>query len=322
LFVHYNFNKNSIAKPTMHIKPTHTPDLQEIKDTLIDLKNNTYSKYEPFDRRDLYDLNKLIHPSMFITEFIISEDIFDFVQKIGIERVLGYSDKEFTIQNLIKLGNLDAGSDDIYIIHPEDLEHTLRYSKIIFQLLFSHQSMSNDYSFKAMRDYYSMTFRVRKKNGEWVRLTRMCYLYRLDENGKPLSHLDFWIVLGMSDKSNHVNYHLSYNNSKNEHLEELFYEMNCQLLDIKFDMAEREVLKLFDEGFTRKQMALIINNRLNVSSEYREIFKGRHKISANTIKHYYDSMRNKAFTFLEKRDEKLFSGSTQLLNFAKKFGLY
>lgn len=302
-------------------KQPEIPTLDYLKKTLIELKKRTKTHYDYSPDIIIDKISKELHPNMFITEFIIDGDNSDFGLKIGLKNVLGYENEEFTFQNLVKKGSLSA-LDDLYIVHPDDLEHTIRYGHLAYQLLFSAESRESIYAFAPMRDCYCVSFRAKKKNKDWIWLDRTCYLYRVDEKGIPYSHLDFWTISRVSKGSNFVEYDFFYKSSKNENLNELFYELNCQYLGIKFSLAEREILKLYEEGLTQKQIAAILSKKLQEDNVYRKNFKGRHTIQSSTIKAHYDSMRNKAFLFLEDRGEKLFSGRVQLLNFAKRFGLY
>jgi len=297
------------------------PTLAYLKKKLLELKEDTDTYYQDSQNITIKHISNGLHPNMFITEFIMDGEKSDFGLKIGVEKVLGYKNEEFTFQNLVKKGDLNV-QDDLYIIHPDDLEHTIRYGLIAYQLLFSAESRATIYAFVPMRDCYCVSFRARKKNRDWVWLERRCYLYRVDLKNIPYSHLDFWTILKVSKGSKFVEYDFFYNNGSNEGLNELFYELNCKYLGIAFSIAEREILKLYEEGLTQKQIVVILSGRLKNNSAYRKFFKGRNNIQSSILKTYYDSMRNKAFLFLEDRGEKLFSGRIQLLNFAKRFGLY
>ncbi|MFK7903619.1 MAG: hypothetical protein AB8B69_00765 [Chitinophagales bacterium] len=302
-------------------KNTHIPTFDELKKKLIELKEETDTYYEDYQHATINKINNGLHPNMFITEFIMDGENSDFGLKIGLKNVLGYENEEFTFQSLVKKGALGV-DDDPYIIHPDDLEHTIRYGHIAYQLLFSPESRGTIYEFAPMRDCYCVYFRAKKKNGDWVWLERVCYLYRVDEEGIPYSHLDFWTMSRVSKGSEFVEYDFFYKNARNERLNELFYELNCQYLGIEFSLAEREILKFYEEGATRKEIVVILNERLKEDHAYRQIFKEKHIIQSSTVKAYYDSMKKKALLFLEDRGEERLSGRIKLLNFAKRFGLY
>ncbi len=297
------------------------PTIGELKKQLIELKEGTDTYYKNHQDSTIDKIREGLHPNMFITEFIIDGENSDFGLKIGLKNALGYENEEFTFQNLVKQGSLNA-QDDSYIIHPDDLEHTIRYGQLAYQLLFSPESRGMIYEFAPMRDCYYVSFRAKKKNGDWVRLERMCYLYRVDEAGIPYSHLDFWNISSVSKGSKFVEYDFFYKNSRNEKLNELFYELNSQYLGIHFSLAERKILKFYENGFTQREIVDFLNKKLKGNDTYRYIFNGKYIIQNSTIKAYYDSMKSKALLFLENRSEELLSGRIKLLNFAKRFGLY
>ena len=225
----------------------------------------------------------------FLTEINHGED--KFVNKFNIFNCLGYEDSEFTVKAM----NNDKHSP-LHLIFEEDLEHKIRYDKISFG------TVGPRFRFKSLRDYYKLSFRVKHKNGDLLKVERSCYLFRLDENGAPLSHLVLWEV--SQNPSPFVE--LSYYSPHYKSMIKNFYEENCIMLGLKFTPKEKEILEYKNRQYTNKEIQGLLN-----SSSIRTVEK-----------HIENIMKKMKISFLERGQNIQINSIREVLYYSKKFGLY
>ena len=101
-----------------------------------------------------------------------------------VEEILGYSDVEFTTESIYNSPNAPTK-----ITYPDDLIHKVRYDLLIYKVL------TRNYVIKSFEDGFEMVFRVKHKNGNIITIRRSMYIFQVNDEGVPLSHIDLWEVI-------------------------------------------------------------------------------------------------------------------------------
>lgn len=273
--------------------PITLEKIREFRQLLINA-----SKAGCFIDNDAKDkLNALLLNTMgqvFITVFDFAK--YEFTELFKVEKYLGYSDREFTIRTL----NNDP-LETIHITHPDDIEHTIRYNTIIYKLLSDPPA---GHCFELLEDNYEIVFRIRHKDGRFIRIRRKCYLMSL-QNGFPEKHIDTWEILN-NDFSTHVTTRFQTRTHQlNEAITAMFFRLNCDSVAFWLTPRECEIVKLKVIGKLDKEVADTLG------------------ISSRTVEKRVADLRSRANDYLEKRRVKGYVGTTyELIQFLLSYGLY
>ncbi len=129
-----------------------------------------------------------------------------------VKEIFGYSNNEFTIEAVNNIG-------DTHIIHSEDIEHKLRYDKIIYELIGSEKE------FGIRMDSYCLNLRMIHSDKSILPVRRRSFIFEAEKH-KPLLQLDEW-ELNNRYKVNHVFPELIISNHQiKEKITEEFYFKN------------------------------------------------------------------------------------------------
>lgn len=214
--------------------------------------------------------SSLIGCNNFVTAFDFKQ--YKFISRQGVQGILGYTNKEFTIGNLCNLNNLN-------ICHPDDVQHAIRYNTIVCRIV-----MSGVFPITTLKDYYKLTFRVFHKDGSILTAVRKMHLFTLTKENKPETHLDIWEI--SNKECPHVTMELmTEDKEKSRKANEKLYEENikilrkleipvfsieeCQILEYKSEgMSDVEVSRTMKktDSFTRNTIAKM-NDRIKVYLE-------------------------------------------------------
>ncbi len=234
-------------------------------------------------------LDSLVTGEKFVTIFNFKEARFDFLHRV--EDILGYTQEEFTIEALN-----NSPASDIHITSGKDIIHKLRYDLVMYKLL------TKGYFLTSLEDCYEITFRVLHKNGKEMVVRRSCYIYEISRNGIPLSHIDIWEILP-NIHHGHILINLISKNNNNANLD--FFNVNAEILGIKFTDRQLEILKYKEERKLNKEIA-------------QEL-----KITDKTLDNHINKMIGNFNSFLMNNniDQKIYNVS-DLLYFSRMYGLY
>jgi len=168
-----------------------------------------------------------IGTNKFITEFNYLTSKFCF--KENIKKCIGYEPDEFTVYALN-----NQPSSKIHITHPDDIMHKQRYDMITYSLV------TSDYKFDTLSDYVKMSFRIKCKDDRIVNVERSVFLFRIDNQGIPISQISIWEV------SNTITSYVTprYYTKHYEKIMFDFHRLNTTLLGIKYTPTENKILLL------------------------------------------------------------------------------
>lgn len=234
-------------------------------------------------------LDSLVTGEKFVTIFNFKETKFIFLHKV--EDVLGYTKEEFTIEALN-----NSPVSDILITSEKDITHKLRYDLVMYKLL------TKGYFLTSLQDCYEITFRVLHKSGREIVVRRSCYIYEVSNDGIPLSHIDIWEVIP-GIHHDHVLVNLISKKNNNANLD--FFDINTEILGIKFTDRQMEILKYKEERKLNKEIAHVLN------------------ITDKTLDNHINKMIGNFNSFLIKNNiyQRIYNVS-DLLYFSRMFGLY
>lgn len=150
----------------------------------------------------------------------------------GVFEMLGYTASEF---------NIEAVSE---YFHPDD---KLILGKVIRGAMEHVVSAGMD-----ARDlYHLMTYRLRKKNGEYVKVLRKTIGYEFDESNVMISNLSFLTDISFISNGNKVEWDLYV---KDLDIEALRRDIQRQFIDF-FSARELEIITLIQKGLSSKNIA-------------------------------------------------------------------
>ena len=185
---------------------------------LVPLKNIPLSQNECIYVIDFSE-NKLIHNK-------------------GFHNLLGYDDKDITIEFI----------ETLY--HPEDIELTNRIIKASILYCLAHpEDSSNNLLF--------ISFRLRKKDGTYIKVLSQSSIYDFDKSGQMTSTLIRFTDISFIDNSQNVNWDFKAPNLNKETFKQQIYKNYNGF----FTVRETEIILEIKNGLTNKQ----IGKKLNIS---------------------------------------------------------
>ena len=264
--------------------------VQRFRDeSLLRVKGGFLSDIQDYDARFKEVERGMMGTNKFLTEFdLVQKKI---VNKVNIFNCLGYQDEEFTLAAINNCKN-----SDVHIVHEDDIKHKVRYDNLTYSLI------TKSYEFKALKDYYKLAFRVKHKSGKVLKVERSSYLFRVTNEGQPISQLSTWEV-----SENPLPFvSLSFYSSNYSIIMRDLYEMNALELKLKFTPKEKEILELKDNQYNNK--------------EIQEALKSN---SIRTVeKHIENIIKKVKISFLERGESIPINSIREVLHVSKKFGLY
>lgn len=162
-----------------------------------------------------------------------------------VDKLLGYSDEEFTIQAINNIGPLK-------IIHEEDIIHKLRYDNIIYSFL------GNSNQFGIRMDSYCLSMRIKHRDNSVASIRRRSYIFHAAVN-RPLTQFDEWEVNNRY-KSNHVFPELILDDmNAREKITEQFYAKNLEVLNLSIKDLNLKVLHYKVKGESNNNIGKNLN---------------------------------------------------------------
>ncbi|MCF8405214.1 MAG: LuxR C-terminal-related transcriptional regulator [Bacteroidales bacterium] len=154
----------------------------------------------------------------------------------GILTMLGFTEDEF---NFDYLSNM---------VHPDDVN---RYNEIL--------NFSFGFVFKkAIKPFeldFSLTYRIRKKDGSYLKIMRNSSILETDENGNMLTNLSLLTDISFLNKNDRVEWAMS---TQNEDIKKLFREHIKEKHKNYFSVRELEILDKLKEGKSSNSIASML----------------------------------------------------------------
>ena len=171
----------------------------------------------------------------------------------GFQDILGYKDKEITIELIRQL------------YHPNDFEITTKVYKATLLYSLNHPEDSASSTL-------FISFRIRKKNGSYIKILSRSTILEMDENGRVISSLVKFTNISFIDKTDNVNWEFKTKN-------------------LMKDFFKEEVYRAYQDFFTKRETGVIIQMEKGLSN--KDIAK-KLSISEHTVATHRKNILRKA----------------------------
>ena len=196
------------------------------------LKVNCVSQNEKIQSFENLALSK--NECAYVNDFRQNKLIF----KKGFEDLLGYDEKEVTLDLIRQL------------YHPNDREIANRvYKAAILHSLNHPKDSGNSTLF--------ITFRIRKKDGSYIKILSKSTIYELDATGMIISSLVKFTNISFIDKTDNVNWEFKTKSLMKDFFKQQVYKAYQNF----FTNREKGIILKIEKGLTNKE----ISKKLNIS---------------------------------------------------------
>lgn len=160
------------------------------------------------------------------------------IEKIkGIQNFLEYEPEEFQLSTYMNF------------VHPQDIEMLERIS--LATVKFAMENYTDAFT------SLMITYRMKKKNGEYIRVLRQTYPYEMDENGHLLSNISIVNDISFIGNSDMVQWKFIHNKISEAEFKKYVKESYKKF----FSTREKEILEELRNGKSSPE----ISNQLNIS---------------------------------------------------------
>ncbi len=169
----------------------------------------------------------------------------------GLLALTGFTAEEYNLNAITKS------------IHPDDAQFVSRIVKGIVLHNINHpQSNSGTWVF--------VTFRLRKKDGHYIRVLRQSSIYDQDAEGKMISNFTLLTDISFMSEDNLVEWDVQADSLCPEQFKKIIYDIYKGL----FTSREIEIIKLIEQGKTNSQIAeQLFISKLTVATHRKNIFR-------------------------------------------------
>jgi len=175
----------------------------------------------------------------------------------NVSDILGYSINELTLRKLYSL------------IHPEDYPQALLATKKMCELV-----INNYKNITPLKNVMSMDFRIKRKDGKYIRLLSQNCLFKKDCTDKEFKALSFNTDITHLKDSNKMEFSYTYHD---EILNFEFPDKELVDLNIQFTSREREILRLLAAGKNSTEIGDILDiSRHTVDTHRRHMLSKSH----------------------------------------------
>ena len=169
----------------------------------------------------------------------------------GFQDILGYDDKEVTLDLIRQL------------YHPNDFEIITKVYKAVLIYAMEHpKDCDNSTLF--------ISFRMRKKNGSYIKILSKLTILETDEKGRIISSLIKFTNISFIDKTDNVDWEFKTKNLMKTFFKQQVYKAYQNF----FTKRETEVIKKIDKGLSNKEIAEKLSiSEHTVATHRKNIFK-------------------------------------------------
>lgn len=149
----------------------------------------------------------------------------------GIEDLLGYSEFEFDHEKALTF------------LHPEDLELVNRITRATVAHCSQHKNV--------LKSFLNMTYRIKKKDGTYIKVLRQSGIYLCDEQGRLIANYSLLTDISFMNHSNAVDWEIEAADLDKQ----IFHDRIYEAFQDFFTCREKEIIMQMVEGKTTSQMA-------------------------------------------------------------------
>lgn len=153
------------------------------------------------------------------------------ISQFGIKDVLGYSEKEFNIEKVIN------------IIHPDDSDILSRLIKATLKFASENDASQNVSLY--------VTYRVKHKNGSFIKILRQSYVYEYDEDGRIISAISILSNVNFLCLSDMVCWKFDAPGLDQIKFKKYISDEYASILSTR----EKDIIHLMNKGYTSQQIS-------------------------------------------------------------------
>jgi len=168
----------------------------------------------------------------------------------GLEALTGYTAEEYDFKSIVNN------------MHPEDAKSVSRISKgiIIHTVNYAQTNTSTS---------VLVTFRLKKKDGSYIRVLRQSSIYELDCEGKMISNFSLLTDISFMGNDDMVEWDVVADSLISENFKKIIFDIYKNI----FTSREIEIIKLIEKGYTNNQIAeKLFISKLTVATHRKNIF--------------------------------------------------
>lgn len=169
----------------------------------------------------------------------------------GVRELLGYDENEFTSELIHTY------------FHPDD-------NDILIRLLQAIISFARVADFRQDQGFFYLTYRIRRKCGDYIKVMRQSYVYEISNEGCLISNMSVLTDVSAFDKTDNVSWDFKANGLD---IEEFKKFIGAQYQNY-FSKREMDIAKFVAQGLSSKEIALkLFISSHTVDTHRRKILK-------------------------------------------------
>jgi len=182
----------------------------------------------------------------------------------GVKELLGYSDEEFSFNAITDF------------IHPVDITN---FNRLMYAIV--------DYTtqtFILPELVLNVTFRIRKKDGDYIKVLRQTSIYYNDADSQMISHYNILTDISFMQCSNRVEWKFDAPHF-DQHKFKMYVNQSYQKI---FSLRELEILSLINKGFTSHAIAAkLFLSKHTIDTHRRKMLQKTGCINAIELLEFY-----------------------------------
>ncbi|MBC3758181.1 PAS domain-containing protein [Hyunsoonleella sp. SJ7] len=169
----------------------------------------------------------------------------------GVEEMLGYTEKDFVFDLVLKY------------LHPDDAKFVNRIVKGAVE-----QSVRENVS--GERPFLNLTYRLKKKDGSYLKVLRRSTAYEIDSQGRLVSNFSLLTDISFISNNDKVEWDIHLDGIN---VEDFNNSIRNEFVDF-FTSREKQIIGLIHKGFNSRQIGRKLNISYHTVSTHRKnIFK-------------------------------------------------
>jgi DNA-binding CsgD family transcriptional regulator len=277
------FNSKRLVKPAMQ-KNFDPSDFEKLKSYVTNLlagKVNKFSVSAKLQDNEMASLKTTIGSQRFF--FVVDLTTFEITHQSGIERWLGYSEKDFSLKKYWKL------------VHPG-----LQKSAHIVFVQMIDILCSGKFSLQFMVQRYSSLTAIKHHNGEYLLVKRTASVFQYDKDNRLTGYLNEFTIVGKygGEALSQV-FFTNKGQPEDERGKIVMEQVLENFLGLKiFSVNEFHIARMlaYNAGITQKKIAAILSKSPNTIDTYCKRFLTK----ARDYFHHEFSSASEAARYLQK----------------------
>jgi DNA-binding CsgD family transcriptional regulator len=190
----------------------------------------------------------------------------EMISSIGVEAMLGYNESEFNFNSLVNY------------VHPEDVDALTSVMYAVVEYVTANETIHEL--------NLSVTYRLRKKNGHYIKVLRQTSIGRHKYDPQAIYHNNVLTDISFMKSGPAVEWTFDAPDFNANHIKRHVPQSNAQF----FSAREREVLELIDKGYTSNAIAkALFISKHTVDTHRRKMLQKTGSSNAIALLEFYRS---------------------------------